>query len=303
MGWNPLKDASKFVNGVIGDLTGSTDAVNNAVNAQTQATKDANQLAKEMFDTQRADLAPWREAGSTALGQLTNEMNDLGRSFTASDMMADPGYQFRMDEGQKALERSAAARGGLMSGATGKALMRYGQDFASNEYNNAYNRFNNDRDRRFNQLASVSGLGQTTSSQLAGMAGQYGQQVGSNLMGLGNAIGAANMAGANMNSQIIGQGVGGGMAALVKYSDERLKTNVRPVSKEDLDELRRTIKPYVFDYINSNHGDSNTVGVMAQDLEKTKLGRNIVKEDSEGNKYLDLGNLLSMVLATYAEVK
>lgn len=288
-----------FVGDIVGDLTGANNARDSAIGAQTSATDKANQLAKEMFDTQRADLAPWREAGATALGTLTNEMNDLGRSFTASDMMTDPGYQFRMDEGTKALERSAAARGGLMSGATGKALARYGQDYASNEYNNAYNRFNNDRDRRYNQLAGLSGVGQTTSSQLANNAGQYGQQVGSNLMGLGNAIGAANISTANMNSNLLGQGAG---AAALFFSDERLKTNVRKVNKEDLDELRRTIKPYVFDYIDSRYGDSNTLGVMAQDLEKTKLGKNLVKEDFEGNKYIEIASLLSMILATYAEV-
>jgi hypothetical protein len=66
---------------------------------------------------------------------------------------ADPGYGFRLSEGLKALERSAAARGGLMSGGAGKALQRYGQDLASQEYGNAFQRFQQDR-------AARAGLGQ-----------------------------------------------------------------------------------------------------------------------------------------------
>ena len=69
------------------------------------------------------------------------------------NFQADPGYGFRLSEGMKALERSAAARGGLMSGGTGKALQRYGQDLASQEYGNAFQRFQQDR-------AARAGLGQ-----------------------------------------------------------------------------------------------------------------------------------------------
>ena len=69
------------------------------------------------------------------------------------NFQADPGYGFRLSEGLKALERSAAARGGLMSGGTGKALQRYGQDLASQEYGNAFRRFQEER-------AARAGLGQ-----------------------------------------------------------------------------------------------------------------------------------------------
>lgn len=121
----------------------------------------------------------------------------LTKSFTADDFQKDPGYDFRMQEGQKALERSAAAKGGLMGGGFGKALSRYGQDYASNEYQNAYNRFTNDQTNRFNRLSSLSGLGQTANAQL-GQAGQnYANQAGQNMMGAANAQGAAGIASAN----------------------------------------------------------------------------------------------------------
>jgi hypothetical protein len=135
----------------------------------------------------------------------------------------DPGYQFRMDQGEQALERSAAARGGLTSGGTGMALERYGQDYASGEYSNAYNRFNNDRTTRFNRLASIAGVGQTAATQTANMGTQVAGQVGENQIGAGNARAAGYMAGGNaisggannignyfMMRQFLGNGGGGG---------------------------------------------------------------------------------------------
>lgn len=67
------------------------------------------------------------------------------RNFGASDFQADPGYAFRLSEGMKALDRTAASRGGLLSGATLKGAQRYGSDLASQEYGNAYNRFQANR--------------------------------------------------------------------------------------------------------------------------------------------------------------
>ena len=193
------------------------DATSDAAEKQLQAAREANELQERMFNKSyglqehmynqgRSDLEPWRLAGVKSLSQLGN--GDFQRDFTAADFQKDPGYDFRMQEGQKAIERSAAARGGLQSGGTLRALSRYGQDYASGEYQNAYNRFNSDRDRRFNRLSSVAGLGQTTSSQvgtmganyansLSGLNQGYANQVGANTMGAANAAGAAGIGAAN----------------------------------------------------------------------------------------------------------
>lgn len=88
---------------------------------------------------------------------------DFNRDFTLDDFRADPGMQFRMRTGQEALETSAAARGGLLSGSHLKDLTRYGQEFGSQEFGDAYNRWNADRDRRFGRLSQLAGIGQTTS--------------------------------------------------------------------------------------------------------------------------------------------
>jgi len=145
--------------------------------------------------------AEWANSGQNDQGVDFDQYEldpELTRNFTASDFQKDPGYEFRMAEGQKALERSAAARGGLQSGGTLRALSRYGQDYASNEYTNAYNRFNADKDRRFNRLSALAGIGQTANSQVAAAGQNYAGQVGSNLTNLANAQGAAGMASANV---------------------------------------------------------------------------------------------------------
>jgi len=172
-----------------------SQAAKDAANTQAAAADRANQMQWNMYQQQRSDNEPWRLAGGRALAGM--EDSDFQRDFQLGDFQKDPGYEFRMQEGQKALERSAAARGGLMSGGFGKALSRYGQDYASNEYGNAYNRFNADRDRRFNRLSAIAGTGQTANGQ-NGAAGQnYANQVGSNYTNLANAQGASSIAQGN----------------------------------------------------------------------------------------------------------
>lgn len=98
---------------------------------------------------------------------------------------ASPGYQFRLDEGTRALDRSASARGLLLSGAQNKALTRYGQGVASEEFGNYTNR-----------LAALAGLGQTANQSVASSAGQYGANAGNAIMnsGMARASGYLNTA-------------------------------------------------------------------------------------------------------------
>jgi len=90
-------------------------------------------------------------------------------------------------EGQKALERSAAARGGLISGNALKAAERYGQEMGSQEYQNAFNRYYREREAMLNPLQSLAGVGQTTAQSLGGAA----QQLGTNVGNLASATGAS----------------------------------------------------------------------------------------------------------------
>lgn len=152
-----------------GALIGSR-STKKASQAQIDAANKSAELEKYIFDQQRADQMPWLQAGQTALSDLALA-NHTPFRFTYNELTADPGYQFRVDQANKALERSASARGGLFSGATGRSLAQLNQDMASQEYNNAYNRAYTARNDYLNRLASMAGLGQTTASNL-GQAGQ-----------------------------------------------------------------------------------------------------------------------------------
>ena len=248
------------VGGVIGAV-GAGSAANKASKAQQGSADAASAAELEQFYQNRADMAPWREAGVGALGLLTrglglpmqqaetieqirarlapqytdprfggNGVDDAGldaaaqaeflnqtgrrqaagggggtpgefmRDFSMADYEADPGYQFRRDEGLRGIEGSAASRGGLLSGATLKALAKYNSGLASEEYGNAYNRYNANLDRRFNRLSGLAGTGQTATRDVSQMGSQVASNVGQNIIGAGNArasgyVGSANAIG------------------------------------------------------------------------------------------------------------
>lgn len=173
-----------------------SQAAGNAADKQAAASQYANDLQYKMYQQNRSDQEPWRKAGMNALSGMQDR--DFSRDFTMADYRADPGYAFRLAEGQKALERSAAAKGSLMSGGFMKGLDAYSQGQASQEYGNAYNRFNSDRDRRFGRLSTLAGYGSNANSQNAQGAMNYANQVGNNSMNNANAQGAAGIAQANV---------------------------------------------------------------------------------------------------------
>jgi hypothetical protein len=127
---------------------------------------------------------PWYTAGKNALNQLVPLASNY-TPFGMEQFEADPGYSFRMDEGMKALERSAAARGGLLSGSAMKGIQRFGQGLASEEYTNAFNRYQTERAAQLNPLQSLAGMGQTTAQQI----GQAGQTMASNIGQTNQAMG------------------------------------------------------------------------------------------------------------------
>jgi hypothetical protein len=109
------------------------------------------------------------------------------RDFGMADYQADPGYQFRLSEGRRALAHSAPSRGGLLSGNSLKAMQDYAQNSASGEYANAFNRYQTNRANQLTPLQSLMGVGQTSVNQLgqaaqnyATNAGNYGMTGGAN---------------------------------------------------------------------------------------------------------------------------
>lgn len=135
----------------------------------------------------------------------------LEKDFTLADFEKDPGYEFRLAEGQKAIERSAAARGGLFSGRQLKDINRYGQEFASNEYGNAFNRFEAERSGRYNRFANLAGLGQTTAVQLGGIGADNARTIGDIIIGGQTAAAASRASGYNALAQGIQGGVNSGL--------------------------------------------------------------------------------------------
>lgn len=153
-----------------------------AAKQSAKANKKAVAEQRRQYEQTRTDNMPWMNRGNEAGSALQQRMGlgadngtgnygELMHSFNNSDFVKDPGYQFRMDEGAKGVEHSAAARGGLLSGAAAKEMQRYSQGFASNEFGNAYNRYTNDQGNRFNRLQGISQQGQS-GAQFLGQAGQ-----------------------------------------------------------------------------------------------------------------------------------
>ena len=191
-------------------------AARDAANIQAEANRYAADIQYKMFQEQQELQKPWREAGITALNKLTPLATDY-QKFGMAQFQEDPGYAFRLAEGQKALERSAAARGGLISGNALKAAQRYGQEMGSQEYQNAFNRYLREREAQLNPLQSLAGVGQTTAQTMAGQAGSYGANVGNLASATGASSANALMAAGNARASSYGgmaQAAGQGLQGL-----------------------------------------------------------------------------------------
>jgi hypothetical protein len=173
-------------------------AATRAAELQRESAREALALQERMYNEAVARQQPYYQAGTNALAQMQGRTNAMPPAFQfrPEQLTTDPGYGFRFSEGLKALERSAAARGGLLSGGTGKALTRYGQEAASQEYGNAFNRglteYNALRAREgeeYNRLAGLAGIGGTTAQQLTAAGQGYGTQASNLLTGTASNIG------------------------------------------------------------------------------------------------------------------
>jgi len=209
-----ISAVGSIASGVMG-----ANAADKAAKTQANAAAEATALQREMFDRQVELQAPFRAGGLTAQNRLMTLLGltptttdgasglnidpnspDYGkyaRDFNMSDYQADPGYAFRLKEGMKALDAQAAARGGLISGAALKAANRYGQDYASNEYANAFNRYQTNRSNQLQPLQSLMGVGQTATNATSNAAGTYGAAAGSNALAAGNALASGAIGSAN----------------------------------------------------------------------------------------------------------
>jgi hypothetical protein len=208
--------------GIVGSIAGSVlgnvagaiiggNAAKKAANTQAASADRATELQKQMFDKQIELQAPFRAAGLSAQNKLLDYMGltpgaggKYTKDFSMADFQQDPGYAFRMSEGLKALDRTAAARGGMLSGAALRGATRYGQDMASQEYTNAFNRYQTNRSNQLNPLQSLMGSGQTAANQVGAAGQNYANQAGQNYMNAGNARASGYVGSANAWSNAIG---------------------------------------------------------------------------------------------------
>ncbi len=178
--------------------------------AQRQADRDISQASSGGSGSSTADLD--RQIAELE-GQISTAMESGGGSPDYSAFYKSPGYDFRFQEGANAIDKSASARGKLMSGGIARELTRYGQGLASGEFNNYANR-----------LASMAGIGQTATSATGQLgsaaAGQYGAQsrdLSQTLMSGGQAQ-ASGIIGAN---NAWAQGMQGAAGAVQRYGSQQ----------------------------------------------------------------------------------
>ena len=155
-----------------------------ASKAQQQAQREGDAAQERMFNRQVELQEPFRQVGVNALPELVEASRYT--PFGMEQFEASPGYGFRLKEGLRALENSAAARGGLLSGNAMRGITRYGQGLASDEFDRAFNRYQAERAARLNPLQSLAGMAQSSANTLTGAAGQYGQNMAQGAAAMGN---------------------------------------------------------------------------------------------------------------------
>lgn len=186
---------------VVGGAVASSSA-SKAAKAQTQASQQATDTSMAQYNQTRADNEPFRQAGVTALNKLAAAP---AFSFDGSNVASDPGYQFGLAQGQAGITNSAAARGGLLSGAALKAASQYNTDYASTKFNDAYNRALTTSNTNNNRLASLAGVGQVATNAVGNAGQNMAQQVSSNQLAAGNARASGYVATGNALTNSLGQ--------------------------------------------------------------------------------------------------
>ncbi len=180
----------------------SANAASNAADTQANSANRATQAQLQMFDTSRADMAPYREAGYTALNQLgtgTAEGGQFTHQFGPADLQTNlaPNYQWQLGQGQGAVTNLMNQGGGLLSGNTIKGINDYTQNYASNAYQQAFQNYTANQTNIFNRLSNIAGLGQTANQAGVNLATGMSPGISSTITGAGQASAAGQVGVAN----------------------------------------------------------------------------------------------------------
>jgi hypothetical protein len=209
-------------------------SANKAADAQREGIAASTAAQQKAFDEQKALNAPFREGGITAQNRLLTVLGlrpaegagltvdpnspDFGKyagDFGMKDFEADPGYAFRLKEGMRGLENSAAARGLLSSGSTLKGITDYGQGMASQEYGNAYNRYQTNRKNQLDPLTGMLGFSTAANTNTSNAAGALGQGLAQGAAATGNVNASAYMNTGNALTNALNTGASSYMNANV----------------------------------------------------------------------------------------
>jgi hypothetical protein len=211
---------------IVSGLFGSSSA-KKAAQEQQRRLQQAMGIQQGVYDTARADNAPYARLGDYGTNALLQglQSGDLTRRFTADDLGQDPGYAFRQAEAEKAMRNQLSTQGSTLSGPALKALERFRQGFASNEFNNAYGRFTSEQDRAFSKLMGVTGVGEGAVSRNQQAGQNYAGAMTGLLTGMGDAAAAGRIGSANA----LTAGLGGAYNAFM--DNELLKRLPQPKPK------------------------------------------------------------------------
>lgn len=171
---------------------------------QASASKAASQGTLQQYLQTRSDLAPYMKQGKMSLAQLGPLVSGLDaplmKSFGMEEFEESPGYQFNLQEGQKAINKAAAARGNYYAPTTLQDISKFSQGLASNEFQTQLQNFYGQQGAQFGRLYGLAGMGQSAANQTGAFGSMAAGQIGQNTMGAGNAraagaVGAANAIG------------------------------------------------------------------------------------------------------------
>jgi len=196
----------------------SAKASKEAAQIQADSAAQAGQQQLAIYQQNRADTLPWLQQGQAGLTKLSDLLGTSGNTgatgygsllqpFTTEQFQTDPGYNFALQQGQQALDRAASRAGSFYSGGQLKAATRFNQGLANQQYDAAYNRYNQNQSNIYNRLAGLSGTGQTAAQQVASQGQNYANNMSDLITGAGNAQAAGTVGAANAWSTGL-QGVG-----------------------------------------------------------------------------------------------
>ena len=180
-----------------------------AADKQAASAAEANATQRYMYDQTREDNMPALEARNASLQRMRELLGiggdtaskgygSLGGGINPGDVQNEAGYQFGLNQGLTAQSNQLGARGMRNSGAAIKAATRYGNDYATTKYDNAFNRIVANRSAQLNPLQSLAGASQTGASTVANSGNNYANTVSGNQTALGNALGANSLAQGNL---------------------------------------------------------------------------------------------------------